>query len=139
LNCRGMMQHFKEQCHEIFCLWFFSSNNFSWYCMLRNDSEFFRIFVELFLFVIDSPVMNTPGSRLESLRFNNFCKHKSMSLGSLSNPWPIFRIIDPLKIVKNYSPVYSSPGSLDSPMMNTPWSLDSPVMKTSGSRLRSVL
>jgi hypothetical protein len=43
----------------------------------RNDFEFFRIFVELFVFVIDSPVMNTPGSRLESLRLGNFCKHKS--------------------------------------------------------------
>ncbi len=32
----------------------------------RNDFEFFRIFVELFVFVIESPVMNTPGSRLES-------------------------------------------------------------------------
>jgi hypothetical protein len=36
--------------------------------MSRNDFEFFRIFVELFVFVIDSPVMNTPGSRLESLK-----------------------------------------------------------------------
>jgi hypothetical protein len=33
----------------------------------RNDFEFFRIFVELFVFVIDSPVMDTPGSRLVSL------------------------------------------------------------------------
>ncbi len=30
----------------------------------RNDFEFFRIFVELFVFVIDSSAMNTPGSRL---------------------------------------------------------------------------
>jgi hypothetical protein len=36
--------------------------------MPRNDFEFFRKFVELFVFVIDSPVMNTPGSRLESLK-----------------------------------------------------------------------
>jgi hypothetical protein len=43
----------------------------------RNDFEFFRIFMELFVFVIDSLVMNTPGSRLESLRLGNFCKHKS--------------------------------------------------------------
>ncbi len=43
----------------------------------RNDFEFIRIFVELFVFVIDSPVMNTSGSRLESLRLGNFCKHKS--------------------------------------------------------------
>jgi hypothetical protein len=45
--------------------------------MPRNDFEFFRIFVELFVFVIDSPAMNTPGSRLESCRFSSFCKHKS--------------------------------------------------------------
>jgi hypothetical protein len=35
--------------------------------MHRNNFEFFRIFVELFVFVIDSPVMNPPGSQLESL------------------------------------------------------------------------
>jgi hypothetical protein len=34
----------------------------------RNDFEFSRIFVELFVFFIDSPVMNTLGSRLESLK-----------------------------------------------------------------------
>ncbi len=34
----------------------------------RNDFEFFRIFVELFVFVIDSPAINTPGSRLEPRR-----------------------------------------------------------------------
>jgi hypothetical protein len=36
--------------------------------MPRNGFEFLRIFVELFVFVIDYPVMNTPGSRLESLK-----------------------------------------------------------------------
>ncbi len=36
--------------------------------MPRNDFEFFRKFVDLFVFVINSPVMNTPGSRLESLK-----------------------------------------------------------------------
>jgi hypothetical protein len=30
--------------------------------MPRNDFKFIRIFVELFVFVIDSPVMNTPGN-----------------------------------------------------------------------------
>jgi hypothetical protein len=45
--------------------------------MPRNDFEFFRIFVELFVFVIDSPAINTPGSRLESFRFGSFCKYKS--------------------------------------------------------------
>jgi hypothetical protein len=43
----------------------------------RNNFELFRTFVDLFAFVIDSPAMNTPGSRLESLRLGNFCKHKS--------------------------------------------------------------
>ncbi len=43
----------------------------------RADFEFFRIFVKLFVFVIDSPAMNTPGSQLESFRFGSFCKHKS--------------------------------------------------------------
>jgi hypothetical protein len=35
--------------------------------MAKNDFEFFRRFVELFVFLIDSLVMNVPGSRLESL------------------------------------------------------------------------
>jgi hypothetical protein len=30
----------------------------------RNDLELFIIFVEFFVFIIDSPVMNTPGSWL---------------------------------------------------------------------------
>jgi hypothetical protein len=30
--------------------------------MPGNDFEFFRIFMELVVFVIDSPVINTPGS-----------------------------------------------------------------------------
>ncbi len=34
----------------------------------RNDFEFFRRFVELFVFLIDSLVMNVPGSLLESLK-----------------------------------------------------------------------
>jgi hypothetical protein len=33
----------------------------------RDYFEFFRIFVELFLFVIDSPVMNTPGKSIRIL------------------------------------------------------------------------
>ncbi len=36
--------------------------------MPRNVFEFFRIFVELLVFVIDSSVKNTPGSQLESLK-----------------------------------------------------------------------
>jgi hypothetical protein len=39
----------------------------------EQDFEFFRIFMEL----IDSLVMNTPGSQLESLRMGSFFKHKS--------------------------------------------------------------
>ncbi len=33
----------------------------------RDDFDFLKIFMELFIFVTDSPVMSTPGSRLESL------------------------------------------------------------------------
>ncbi len=43
--------------------------------MPRNDFEFFFIIVGLFVF--DSPVMNTPGSQLESLRLGNFLQTKS--------------------------------------------------------------
>ncbi len=69
----------KEQCHEIFCVRFFFIKHLLLVPigMPRIDFEFFRIFVELFVFVIDSPAMNTPGSRLESFRFGSFCKHKS--------------------------------------------------------------
>jgi hypothetical protein len=42
----------------------------------RNNFEFFQIFMELFIFVIDSPVMNTPGSPLDSLGEAIFFKHK---------------------------------------------------------------
>jgi hypothetical protein len=45
--------------------------------MPRNDLNFFRIFVKLFIFAIDSPAMNTPGSQLKYFRFGSFCKHKS--------------------------------------------------------------
>jgi hypothetical protein len=45
--------------------------------MPRTDFEFFRKFVELFVFIINSPAMNTLGSKLESFRFSSFCKHKS--------------------------------------------------------------
>ncbi len=81
LSClqKSFLIHLKEQCHEIFRVRFFSSNTFSWsqLGMPRTNFEFFRIFVELFVFVVDSPAMNTPGSRLESFRFGRFCKHKS--------------------------------------------------------------
>jgi hypothetical protein len=41
----------------------------------------FRLFVDSFVIVIDSPVMNTPGSRLESLGLGNFANINHMSLG----------------------------------------------------------
>jgi hypothetical protein len=45
--------------------------------MPRNDFKFLWIFVELFVFVINSPAMNILGSRLESFSYSSFCKHKS--------------------------------------------------------------
>jgi hypothetical protein len=74
------IHNLKEQCHEIFRVRFFF---FIKHLLLdpismpRTDFEFFRIFVVLFVFVIDSPAMNTPGSRLESFWFGSFCQHKS--------------------------------------------------------------
>jgi hypothetical protein len=68
----------KEQCHEIFRLRFFLSKNSPGLNRhAQNDFNFFRIFMKLFVFVIDSPVMNTPGSGLEYFRLGNFCEHKS--------------------------------------------------------------
>jgi hypothetical protein len=66
----------------------------------RQDFKFFRIFENLFEFVIDSPVYSQPRSRDSPV---------------YSSPG----IRD--------SPVYSSPGSRDSPVINTPGSLDSLV------------
>ncbi len=70
--------------------------------MARTDFKFFRIFVELFVFVIDSPAMNTPGSRLESFRFGSLCEHKSHVPRELKKPTENFRMMDPLKIVVCY-------------------------------------
>ena len=116
--------------------------------MPRNDFEFVRIFVEIFEFVIDSPVMNTPGSRLESLRWGNFFKHKSHVPRWLKQPtvnfWNdcpfkdccmLLKTVKRLPGVQNDSPVMNTPGSHDSPVVNTPGSLDSPVVNTPGSRL----
>jgi hypothetical protein len=36
--------------------------------MPRNDFDFLKIFFEIFVFIIDSLVMNTPGNQLESLK-----------------------------------------------------------------------
>jgi hypothetical protein len=68
----------------------------------RKDFEFFRIFEELFEFVIDSTVYSLPGSR-DSPVYS--------SPGSRD------------------SPVYSSPGSWDSPVVNTPGSRPNLVNK----------
>ncbi len=62
--------------------------------MPRNDFEFFRKFVVLLVFVVDSLAMNIPGSRLESFSFSSFCKQKSHVPKEM-----IFRMTDPLKIV----------------------------------------
>ncbi len=79
LVSRKSLTDLKEQCHEIFRFPFFFNKQLLLFpiCMPRNDFEFFRKFVELFIFVIDSPAMNTPGSRLESFRFSSLCKQKS--------------------------------------------------------------
>ncbi len=65
--------------------------------MPRNDFEFFRIFVELFVFVIDFPAMNTPGSRLEYFRFGSFCEHKSHVPRELKEPADDFQNDRPFK------------------------------------------
>ncbi len=92
--------------------------------MPRNDFKFFWIFVELFIFVIDSPVMITPWSRLESLKLGNFCQHKSHvpRYSSSSNQQSIFRMTDPLKIVVCFlKSVKQLPGVQNNfPVMNTP-------------------
>jgi hypothetical protein len=63
----------KEQCHGDFSSPVFFIKQFLLVPidMPRNYFEFFRIFVEFFVFVIDSPLLNTE-SRLESLRLGNF-------------------------------------------------------------------
>ncbi len=64
-------------CYQITELCQFRSSKWSFFIkqlllvpmgMPRNDFEFFWFFVDLFVFVIDSLVMNTPGSQLESLQ-----------------------------------------------------------------------
>ena len=64
--------------------------------MPRNDFEFVRILVEIFEFVIDSPVVNTPGS------------HDSPVVNTPGS---------------RDSPVVNTPASRDSPVVNTPGSL----------------
>jgi hypothetical protein len=53
----------KGQCHEIFCLLFFIKQLLVLVVTPRKNFEFGRIFVEVFLFVIDSRVYSLPGSR----------------------------------------------------------------------------
>jgi hypothetical protein len=69
--------------------------------------------VELFVFVIESPVMNTLGSRLESL---------GKAIFKTSNLQSIFRMIFPFKIVVcSLKSVKRLPGvQNDSQVMNTP-------------------
>ncbi len=129
----------------------------------RNKFKFFQIFMELFVFVIDSPVMNTLGSWLESLGEANYSNIIHMSPSSYSHLQSIFRMTFSLKIficslksikqlhtVQNDSPLMNTSGSIDypvvniprsfdSPVENTPGSLDSPVMNTPGSQLLGVL
>ncbi len=50
--------------------------------MPRNDFKFFLIFVELFVFAIDSPAMNTPGSRYNPFGLAVFANINHISLGS---------------------------------------------------------
>jgi hypothetical protein len=48
----------KGQCHEIFCLRFFIKHLLLLpIAVARKDFEFFQIFMELFLFLIDSLVI----------------------------------------------------------------------------------
>ncbi len=63
-RARKLMLVLKEQCDGIFRLRFFFIKQLLLVRigMPRNDFEFSRIFVELFLFVIDSSAMSTPGS-----------------------------------------------------------------------------
>jgi hypothetical protein len=65
----------------------------------RNNLEFFLIFVELSVFVVDTPVMNTLGSRSECLVKDKYFKLKSYVLSSSSNLQSIFSMIVPLKVV----------------------------------------
>jgi hypothetical protein len=152
--------YLKGQCREIFCLWFFHrTTSWSQIGMFRNDFKLFLIFVELFVFVVDSPVMNTPGSAFCKAFFSNI---SHMSLSSLSNlqsisKWkvPLNVVVCSLKSVKRLpgvqndfsvintlgtldSPVMNTPGGFDLPVLNTPESLDSTVMNTPGSQLLSV-
>ncbi len=59
----------KEQCHEIFRVRFFYQTPSPGPNRHAQDRfQIFRILVELFVFVIDSPAMNTPGSRLDLMK-----------------------------------------------------------------------
>jgi hypothetical protein len=57
----------------------FLSKNLFWSLidMPGNDLKENRIFVELFIFIIDSPMYLLPGSRFESIRLGSLFKHKS--------------------------------------------------------------
>ncbi len=78
----------------------------------RKDFNFFRIFEELFEFVMDSLVYSILGSW-------------DSTVYSILGSWD--------------STVYSSPESRDSPLYSSPGSWDSPVVNTPGSRPKLVV
>ncbi len=96
----------KGQCHEIFWLWLFFIKHLFLVPLdtPRKDFDFFRIFEELFEFVIDSPVYSLPGNR-DSPVYSSPGSHDSLA--------------------------YSSPGCWDSPVVNTPGSRPKLVNKRS--------
>ncbi len=82
-------QHLKGQCHEILRLWVF----FKQFLLVpletpRNYFKYFRIFEELFIFVIDSPVYSPPGSR-DSQVYSPPGKHDFPVYSSPETPWCI--------------------------------------------------
>jgi hypothetical protein len=84
-NCKT--NSLKGQCHEIFNSGFFHQTTSP--CPVRKDFEFFRIFKELFVFVIDSPVYSPLGSRDSPIysspgsRFNDFKEHTTIFTGTI--------------------------------------------------------
>jgi hypothetical protein len=68
----------KGQCHEIFRLQFFHQTTTPGPNKIpRQDFEFIQIFVQLFILIVDSPVMKILGSQLKSLKSGNFFKYES--------------------------------------------------------------
>ncbi len=117
--------------------------------MPRKDYEFFRILEELFEFVIDSPVVNTPRSRPKLVNKRTFqCKILQgvetplcLILWGVLTPWsiihenifwkPVLMLVQ--STLRSRLHGYSSQGSRDSPLYSPPGSRDSPVYLPSGS------